>query len=48
MGSFDRTMKAPREKFDIETTGTIYIDQVDLPAAIPSSSRAWKRIRLRR
>jgi|RhiMetdeSRZDD1v2_1073273.scaffolds.fasta_scaffold00484_41 pilus assembly protein FimV len=30
MGSFDRTMKAPREKFDIETTGTIYIDQVDL------------------
>src|SRR6185295_14971989 len=24
------TMKAPREKFDIETTGTIYIDQVDL------------------
>ena len=23
-------MKAPREKFDIETTGTIYIDQVDL------------------
>ena len=30
LGSFDRTMKAPREKFDIETTGTIYIDQVDL------------------
>jgi pilus assembly protein FimV len=30
LGNFDRTMKAPREKFDIETTGTIYIDQVDL------------------
>jgi pilus assembly protein FimV len=30
IGNFDRTMKAPREKFDIETTGTIYIDQVDL------------------
>jgi pilus assembly protein FimV len=31
LGSFDRTMEAPRvEKFDIESTGTIYIDQVDL------------------
>ena len=30
ISNFDRTMKAPREKFDIETTGTIYIDQVDL------------------
>ena len=31
LGSFDRTMEAPRaENFDIETTGTIYIDQVDL------------------
>jgi pilus assembly protein FimV len=30
LGNFDRTMKAPRDKFDIETTGTIYIDQVDL------------------
>jgi pilus assembly protein FimV len=30
IGNFDRTMKAPRDKFDIETTGTIYIDQVDL------------------
>ena len=30
IGNFDRTMKAPRENFDIETTGTIYIDQVDL------------------
>ncbi len=31
MGSFDRTMQAPRvEKFDVESTGTIYIDQVDL------------------
>jgi pilus assembly protein FimV len=30
LGNFDPTMKAPREKFDIETTGTIYIDQVDL------------------
>lgn len=32
LNSFDRTMKAPREKFDIESTGTIYIDQVDLSA----------------
>ena len=31
LGSNDRTMEAPRaEKFDIESTGTIYIDQVDL------------------
>jgi pilus assembly protein FimV len=31
LGSFDRTLEAPRvEKFDIESTGTIYIDQVDL------------------
>jgi len=31
LSSFDRTMEAPRiEKFDIESTGTIYIDQVDL------------------
>ena len=30
ISNFDRTMKAPREQFDIETTGTIYIDQVDL------------------
>jgi pilus assembly protein FimV len=30
LGNFDRTMRAPRDKFDIETTGTIYIDQVDL------------------
>jgi pilus assembly protein FimV len=32
ISSFDRTMQAPREKFDIESTGTIYIDQVDLSA----------------
>ncbi len=31
LGNFDRTMQAPRvENFDIESTGTIYIDQVDL------------------
>jgi pilus assembly protein FimV len=31
LGSLDRTMEAPRvEKFDIESTGTVYIDQVDL------------------
>lgn len=33
ISSFDRTMEAPRpvgDKFDIESTGTIYIDQVDL------------------
>ncbi len=31
LSSFDRTMEAPRvEKFDIDSTGTIYIDQVDL------------------
>ena len=36
LSSFDRTLEAPRiessrvEKFDIESTGTIYIDQVDL------------------
>jgi pilus assembly protein FimV len=31
LGSFDRTLEAPRvEKFDIESTGTIYIDHVDL------------------
>ena len=31
LGSLDRTMEAPRvEKFDIESTGTIYIDHVDL------------------
>jgi pilus assembly protein FimV len=31
LGSQDRTMEAPRvEKFDIESTGTIYIDHVDL------------------
>jgi pilus assembly protein FimV len=31
LGSMDRTMEAPRvEKFDIESTGTIYIDHVDL------------------
>jgi len=30
LGSLDRTMEAPRvEKFDIESTGTVYIDQVD-------------------
>jgi pilus assembly protein FimV len=34
LGSMDRTMEAPRvEKFDIESTGTIYIDQVDLSGA---------------
>jgi pilus assembly protein FimV len=31
LGSTDKTMESPRvEKFDIESTGTIYIDQVDL------------------
>ncbi|MFL6618386.1 MAG: FimV/HubP family polar landmark protein, partial [Povalibacter sp.] len=31
ISSTDRTMESPRiEKFDIESTGTIYIDQVDL------------------
>lgn len=31
LGSMDRTMEAPRiENFDIESTGTIYVDQVDL------------------
>ena len=31
LGSMDRTMEAPRmETFDIESTGTIYVDQVDL------------------
>ncbi len=31
LSSMDRTMEAPRvEKFDIESTGTIYIDHVDL------------------
>lgn len=32
LGNFDRdrTVKAQRDQFDIETTGTIYIDQVDL------------------
>jgi len=31
LGSMDRTMEAPRvESFDIESTGTIYVDQVDL------------------
>ncbi|HEY8540203.1 MAG TPA: FimV/HubP family polar landmark protein [Steroidobacteraceae bacterium] len=31
IGPLDRTMEAPRaEAFDIESTGTIYIDQVDL------------------
>jgi pilus assembly protein FimV len=31
LSSMDRTMQSPRvEKFDIESTGTIYIDQVDL------------------
>jgi pilus assembly protein FimV len=32
LGSLDRTMEAPRrvETFDIESTGTIYVDQVDL------------------
>src|SRR5690606_9898286 len=33
LGSFDRTMEAPQppeQKFDLDTTGTIYIDQVDL------------------
>ena len=31
ISSFDRTLEAPRvEKFDAESTGTIYIDQVDL------------------
>jgi pilus assembly protein FimV len=33
LSSFDRTLQAPRpepEKFDVESTGTIYIDQVDL------------------
>jgi pilus assembly protein FimV len=34
LSSFDRTMQAPvaRDKFDVESTGTIYIDQVDLSA----------------
>jgi pilus assembly protein FimV len=33
LGSFDRTLEAPRpEKFDSESTGTIYIDQVDFAA----------------
>lgn len=31
LGSLDRTLQSPRvEKFDVESTGTIYIDQVDL------------------
>jgi pilus assembly protein FimV len=31
LSSFDRTMEAPRvDEFDAESTGTIYIDQVDL------------------
>jgi pilus assembly protein FimV len=31
LSSFDRTLEAPRvDRFDIESTGTIYIDQVDL------------------
>jgi pilus assembly protein FimV len=32
LGSLDRTLEAPRhvESFDIESTGTIYVDQVDL------------------
>lgn len=31
LSSFDQTMEAPRvEQFDVESTGTIYIDQVDL------------------
>jgi pilus assembly protein FimV len=31
LSSFDRTMEAPRvAQFDVESTGTIYIDQVDL------------------
>ncbi|HEY6643582.1 FimV/HubP family polar landmark protein [Povalibacter sp.] len=31
LGSLDRTMEAPRvEEFDIESTGTVYIDHVDL------------------
>lgn len=31
LGSFDRTLHAPRpDVFDIESTGTIYVDQVDL------------------
>lgn len=31
LSSFDRTMEAPRvDRFDIDSTGTIYIDQVDL------------------
>ncbi|MGH8184975.1 MAG: FimV/HubP family polar landmark protein, partial [Steroidobacteraceae bacterium] len=31
VSSFDRTLESPRvEKFDVESTGTIYIDQVDL------------------
>jgi pilus assembly protein FimV len=31
VSSFDRTLQSPRvEKFDVESTGTIYIDQVDL------------------
>jgi len=35
LGSLDRTLEAPRverDKFDMESTGTIYIDQVDLSA----------------
>ena len=31
LSSFDRTMESPRlDQFDVESTGTIYIDQVDL------------------
>ena len=34
LSSFDRTLEAPRvDRFDIESTGTIYIDQVDLTGA---------------
>jgi pilus assembly protein FimV len=35
LSSFDRTLESPRvEKFDTESTGTIYIDQVDLAANV--------------
>jgi pilus assembly protein FimV len=34
LGSLERTMEAPRkQQFDIESTGTIFIDQVDLTGA---------------
>ncbi len=53
LSSFDRTMEAPRvaERFDgdIESTGTIYIDQVDLTGALATRpsirARMWTRPR---